>query len=439
VDATTGASADGVANTLVTPPVGFDVAGLRRTTLDNGLTVLSEEIPGVRSVAFGAFVRAGSIHEPRDRMGVSHLLEHMVFKGTPTRTARQLSLEVETLGGSLDAYTTREYTAYQARVLDEHLDVAADVIGDLVFRPMLRDADLALERNVVLEEIGMVEDTPDDLVFELHNELLWGDHPYGYAILGTRETVNALGTAELRALHDRAYHPGRVLVAAAGRVDHDRLVETLVRAGWGDVPAGDSSALATVAPTTAAPAYRHVPDKELTQTHVVFGSPTVAHHDPRRHALALVGMLLGGGMSSRLFQKVREEQGLAYSIHSFQSFHVDAGMHGVYVASAPETARRAADSVREELARLAADGLPDDELEAGKRQLKGQITLSLESVTNRMYRAVGVELFDEPFRTLDDALALVEQITPDEVRVACAEFFAPERQTVLSLGPKPVA
>ncbi|WP_158508822.1 M16 family metallopeptidase [Gemmatirosa kalamazoonensis] len=422
----------------MTPPVGFDVAGLRRTTLDNGLTVLSEEIPGVRSVAFGAFVQAGSIHEPRERMGVSHLLEHMVFKGTPTRTARQLSLEVETLGGSLDAYTTREYTSYQARVLDEHLDVATDVIADLVFRPLLRDADLALERNVVIEEIGMVEDTPDDLVFELHNELLWGSHPYGHAILGTRETVGALGTAELRALHERAYHPGRVVVAAAGRVEHDRLVESLVRSGWDREPRRDATPLATCPPTPQAPAYRHEPDRELTQTHVVFGSTTVPHADPRRYALSLVSMLLGGGMSSRLFQKVREEQGLAYAVHTFQSFHVDTGLHGVYVASAPETARRAADSVREELARLASESLPDEELEAGKRQLKGQITLSLESVTNRMYRAAGVELFGEPFRTLDDALALVERINPEDVRDVCAAFFAPEQQTVLSLGPKAV-
>ncbi len=428
-----------MAHTLVAPPVGFDVAGLRRTVLDNGLTVLSEEIPGVRSVAFGAFVQAGSIHESREQMGVAHLLEHMVFKGTPTRTARQLSLEVETLGGSLDAYTTREYTAFQARVLDEHLDVATDVIGDLVFRPSLRDADLALERNVVIEEIGMVEDTPDDLVFELHNELLWGEHPYGYSILGTRDTVGALGTAELRALHERAYHPGRVIVAAAGRVDHDDLVASLARAGWDRLERRDATPLSTRAPLPNAAAYKHVGDRKLTQTHVVLGSTTLAHHDRRRHALALVSMLLGGGMSSRLFQKVREEQGLAYSVHTFQSFHVDTGMHGVYVATAPKNAKQAVASVLEELATLATEGVPDAELQAGKQQLKGQITLSLESVTNRMYRAAGVDLFDEPFRTLDESLALVEQITDDDVRNVCAEFFAPERQTMLSLGPKAVA
>ena len=415
-----------------------DGQGLRRTTLDNGLTVLSETVPGVRSVAFGAFVMAGSIHERREQMGVSHLLEHMVFKGTPTRTAKQLSLEIETLGGSLDAYTTREYTSYQARVLAEHVGVAADVIGDLVFRPLLRDEDLRLERNVILEEISMVEDTPDDLVFELHNELLWGEHPYGYSILGTRETVSALGAEELRALHRRAYHPGHVIVAASGRVEHDALVEALLDAGWGAAEPGDPAPLATVAPRTETAAYRHRGDKELAQVHVVFGSGAVAHSDRRRTAVSLVSMLLGGGMSSRLFQKVREEQGLAYAVHTFQSFHVDTGMHGVYFASAPETAARAAESVRAELAELAANGLPSEELVAGKQQLKGQITLSLEGLTTRMYRAAGVELYDEPFKDLDDVLAEVDAVTDEEVLAVCAEFFRPDAQSVLSLGPRRV-
>ncbi|MGZ8375865.1 MAG: M16 family metallopeptidase [Gemmatirosa sp.] len=412
--------------------------GPRRTTLDNGLTVLSEHIPGVRSVAFGAFVLAGSIHEQRETMGVSHLLEHMVFKGTPTRTARQLSLEIETLGGSLDAYTTREYTSYQARVLAEHLDVAADVIGDLVFRPLLRAEDLKLERNVILEEIGMMEDTPDDLVFELHNGLLWGDHPYGYSILGTRDTVSALDTDALRALHTRAYHPGRVVVAASGLVDHDALVDALVRTGWATMPSGDATPLATRLPLPAAPAYVHHADKELTQTHVVFGAPMPAHADPRRYSLSLISMVMGGGMSSRLFQRVREELGLAYAVHTFQSFHVDVGMQGVYVASAPETARKAADAIRGELARLVDEGLPADELAAAKRQLKGQVTLSQESVTNRMYRAAGQVLYDEPFRPLDEVLAAIDAIDEAEVLAVSRAFFAPELHTVLSLGPKAV-
>jgi predicted Zn-dependent peptidase len=392
----------------------------------------------VRSVAFGAFVRAGSLHEPRERMGVSHLLEHMVFKGTPTRSARQLSFELETLGGSLDAYTTREYTSYQARVLAADLRVAADVIGDLVFRPLLRDEDLALERNVILEEIGMVEDTPDDLVFERHHALLWGAHPYGYSILGTRETVAALSTDDLRALHARAYHPAHLVVAAAGAVDHDALVEALEATGWGDARPGDPAPLAAVPPDPAPPAYEHVADRSLTQTHVVVGSTAPAHPDDRRDVLALASMVLGGGMSSRLFQTVREELGLAYAVHTFQSTHVDAGMHGVYLATAPGTARKAYDAVRRELERLAAEGLPDDELAAAKRQLCGQVTLAADGVTNAMYRAAGLVLYGEPFRPLDEVIARVEAITADEVRAVCAEFFAPDRQTVLSLGPKPV-
>ena len=423
---------DGLAAALAADP------GPSRTTLPNGLTVLSEHVPRVRSVALGAFVRAGSLHEPRERMGVSHLLEHMVFKGTPTRTARQLSFELETLGGSLDAYTTREYTSYQARVLAEHLGVAADVIGDLVFRPLLRDEDLALERNVILEEIGMVDDTPDDLVFERHNALLWGAHPHGYSILGTRETVQALTTDDLRALHARAYHPAHIVVAAAGAVEHDALVEALLKAGWGDERPGDPAPLPLVAPVPCPPATAHVADRALTQTHVVVGSAAPPHADDRRDAMALASMVLGGGMSSRLFQTVREELGLAYAVHTFQSAHVDGGTHGVYLATAPATAAKAYDAVRRELARLTAEGLPDGELAAAKRQLRGQVTLAADGVTNAMYRAAGLVLYDEPYRPLDEVLARIDAVSADEVRAVCREFFDPDRQTVLSLGPRPV-
>ena len=407
--------------------------GLRRTVLSNGLTVLSEHMPGVRSVAFGAWVRAASLHEPRERMGVSHLLEHMVFKGTARRSAHELALALEVLGGSLDAYTAREHTSYQARVLDQHLPQAADVIADLMFRPALRASDLKLERKVILEEISMVEDTPDDLVFELHNEALWGDHPHGYSILGTRDTVKALGVRELRDLHARAYHPAQIVVAAAGNVEHDLLLGVLEATGWADAPGGDATPLATVTPAAAAPSVRHV-DRDLAQTHVVFGSPTVRYADPRRYAVALVGTLLGGGMSSRLFQKVREELGLAYAVHTFQSFHVDVGVHGVYVATAPETAREATDAIRAELALLARESLPAHELAMGKSQLKGQIVLSLEGVSSRMYRAAAVDLYGVPYRDVDAVLALVDAITPDDVAAVCAEYFDPDRQTVLSLG-----
>jgi predicted Zn-dependent peptidase len=408
--------------------------GFRRTVLPNGLTVLSERMPGVRSVAFGAWVRAASLHETPDKMGVSHLLEHMVFKGTARRSAKQIALELEALGGSLDAYTSREHTVYQARVLDEHLDVAADVIGDFVFSPLLRKADLDLERKVVLEEIGMVDDTPDDLVFELHSEALWGAHPYGYSILGTRDTVSDLRTSDLESLHRRAYHPGQLIVAASGNVEHDALLASLERTGWVTRESGDATRLVVPPPVAESPKRRHV-TREGAQTHIVVGSPTVAHGDPRRHAVVLLSALLGGGMSSRLFQRVREELGLAYAVYTFQSFHADVGMHGVYVGTGPETARQALDAINAELAEVAANGMPADELAMGRSQLKGQLTLSLESVTSRMYRCAGVELYGEPYRTLDQMLALIDAITSDDIAAAARDFFAPERQTVVSLGP----
>ncbi|MEO7457025.1 MAG: pitrilysin family protein [Gemmatimonadaceae bacterium] len=408
--------------------------GFRRTVLPNGLTVLSEQMPGVRSVAFGAWIRAASLHEPREKMGVSHLLEHMVFKGTARRSAKQIALELEALGGSLDAYTSREHTVYQARVLDEHLDIAADVIGDFVFSPSLRKSDLDLERKVVLEEIGMVDDTPDDLVFELHNEQLWGSHPYGYSILGTRDTVSSLKTDDLRALHERAYHPSQLIVAASGNVAHDDLLATLERTGWTAERPGDATRLVVPPAQALAPVRRQV-KRDGAQTHIVVGSATVPHSDPRRHAMVLLSVLLGGGMSSRMFQRVREELGLAYAVYTFQSFHADVGMHGVYVGTGPETAREALDAIDAELALVAEHGLPEDELAMGKSQLKGQITLSLESVSARMYRCAGVELYGEPYKTLDEMLALVDGVTSEQVAAVARDFFAPDRQTVVSLGP----
>jgi predicted Zn-dependent peptidase len=407
---------------------------LRRSTLPNGLTVLSETMPGVRSVSFGAWVRAASIHEERERMGVSHMLEHMVFKGTRDRSARDIALALEVLGGSLDAYTAREHTSFQARVLDEHLPQAADVIADLMFRPVLRAKDLTLERKVVLEEISMVDDTPDDLVFELHNEAMWGKHPYGYSILGTRETVSALSVRDLRDLHERAYHPEHVVVAVSGNVDHDSLLETLERTGWSDIPRGNTPLIETERPNAVPAQTLHV-DRDSTQTHLVFGAPAIPHGDPRRYAMTLISMLLGGGMSSRLFQRVREELGLAYSVFTYQSFHADAGVHGVYVGTAPENAEAAADAIRTELRLVAEQGIPDAELAAGKSQLKGQITLSLESVSSRMYRAAAVELYNEPYKPLDQLLAEIDRIDGDTVAAICREFFAPELHTVLSLGP----
>ena len=412
---------------------GHPGGGFRRTTLSNGLTVVSEFMPSVRSVALGVWVRRASVHERRQDMGVSHFLEHLVFKGTERRTAKEIALSLESLGGSLDAFTSREHTSFQARVLDEHLPQAADVLCDLIFRPTLRESDLTLERNVVLEEIAMVEDTPDDLVFELHNEALWGSHPYGYAILGTRETIGAMPVEAVRALHESAYRPQHMVVAAAGRVEHDALIEILSRTGWDALPGGNPEELVVPDPVTEPPSRRHI-DREGHQTHIVLGSPSVAYRDQRRYAVSLVGLLLGGGMSSRLFQRVREELGLAYSVFSFQSFHRDSGLQGIYAGTSAESAGRALEEVLRELAMMSTEGIPADEIEAGKNQLKGQLTLSLESPASRMFRVASAALYDEPFLPLDETLARIDGITTEQVAQACQELFSPERQTIVTLG-----
>jgi predicted Zn-dependent peptidase len=403
-----------------------------RRDLDGGLVVLTEEVPGVRSVAMGVWVRAGSINETPAEMGVSHLLEHMVFKGTERRTAKEIALVLERLGGSLDAYTTREHTSFQARVLDEHSDLALDVLADLVLAPLLRAEDLELEREVVLEEISTVEDTPDDLVFDLHAGLLWGDHPYGYSILGTRETVSALSAEDLRRTHEHRYHRANLVVAAAGQVDHDSFADNVAALYTNARAVRDAAATAEPSPIAVR---QERLAKPTAQSHLVFGTSTFGHSDARRFAFVLLSSALGGGMSSRLFQRVREELGLAYSVYTFQSFYRLGGLFGVYVGTRPEWADRAEEVIREELDRVAREGLAADELMDAKGQVKGQIVLSLESTASRLHRVAATALYEEPFRTVEDVMNCVDAVTAEDVAALAAEYLAPDRQTVLRLGP----
>ena len=406
--------------------------GIRRTELDGGLSVLTQPVQGVRSASVGVWVRYGSAHEGPEDQGVAHLLEHMVFKGTGSRSGRDIALVLERLGGSLDAYTSREHTSYQARVLDEHLDTALEVVTDLVADPLLRTEDLELEREVVLEEISTVDDTPDDLVFELHSEALWPDHSYGHSILGTRETVGSLSAEALRRVHAAAYRRPGLVVAATGNIDHDRIVETVGRLFEG-VPNGGRPAEVPEAPP--APTGERVVERPGAQTHIVLGGRTVAHSDPRRFPLVLLSSALGGGMSSRLFQRVREDLGLAYSVFTFQSFYRTAGSLGVYVGTRPEWADRAVSVIREELGRVAAEGLPAEELADAKGQVKGQMVLGLESPGGRLYRLALQELYGEPYRSVDELTARVDAVTMDEIRAVAGEFLDPERWLTVRLGP----
>ncbi len=410
--------------------------GVSRTVLPNGLTVLSEFVPGVRSVAIGAWVRSGSMHERDDQMGIAHLLEHMVFKGTQKYSAKALALSLEVLGGSLDAYTTREHTSFQARVLDEHLPEAADVLFELCFQPLLRSEDLKLERKVILEEIAMVDDTPDDVVFELHASRMYPGHAYGHAILGTPASVKHITADDLRTLHERTYHPPQIVLAAAGNVSHERLLDVLEQSGWATRDRGCAAWLpAPVAPTVITRGYQHVKRKDIAQTHLVLACDAPKHSSPDRNAIAVASALLGGGMSSRLFQQVREELGLAYNVYSYYNTFLDNGQHGVYLATAPEQAREAYDVVRAEMEHVAAGAMTDEEIATGISQLKGQLVLSLEGVSSRLYRAAEVALYDEPYRPIDALLAELDAVTPAQVRAACAAYLDPAQCSVLSLGP----
>jgi predicted Zn-dependent peptidase len=408
--------------------------GLSRTTAPNGLVVLSEKLPGVRSAAVGIYVRTASAHEQPGQMGISHLLEHMVFKGTERRSARELALELEVRGGGLDAFTGRDYTCYQAHVLDADLPLAVEILTDLVRRPLLREIDLESERNVVLEEINSVADTPDDLVFELHARALWPQHPYGFSILGTRESLETLTAEDLRALHRAGYYRGNCVIAAAGNVSHDQLLTVLEREGWfeGNTREVPRSGVVPIPAIRGGTCLEH---RDTAQTHIVFGTDTFPLRDPRRFPLAILTNVFGGGMSSRLFQRVREELGLAYAIFAYKHFYEGSGQLGVYVGTQASTADYAVDAIRGEYDRLAGEGLPPAELTNGKQQLKGQIMLSLESPGARMARLAGFTLYEDRYRPLDEMLAEIDGITSDDIAAVAREFFAPERQTVIRLGP----
>jgi predicted Zn-dependent peptidase len=405
---------------------------MSRSVLDSGIEVLTERIPGVRSAAVGVWVRQGSVHESGDDAGISHMLEHMVFKGTATRSSVEIAVALEGLGGSLDAYTSREHTSYQARVLDEHVPEALDVLSDLVIRPSLEAEDLRLEREVVLEEIAQVEDTPDDLVFELHCESLWNGHPYGRSILGSNETVSSMSALRLKELHADRYTAANLVVAGAGNVEHEEFLERVGELFDG-VEAGTRTGHAKPTPTTRSGVERRARDS--AQTHIVFGTGVPGHSHPDRYALILLSSALGSGMSSRLFQKVREEMGLCYAVYTYQSFYGVSGVSGVYVGTRPGTAEQAAAAVRQELARVAEEGLPEEELEQIKRQVKGQVMISLESTGSRLHRLASFALHDEPFVSLSGLLERVDAVTTDDVRRVAAEYYQPERQLELRLGP----
>jgi len=395
--------------------------------------VLTERMGGVRSVAVGVWIRQGSAHEPRERAGISHLLEHMVFRGTTTRSRRQIAVALEGLGGSLNAYTAREHTGYEARVRGRHIGEALDILSDLVRNPLLCQEDLDREKEVVCEEIAAVEDTPDDLVFDLHGSRMWRGHAYGRPILGTRDTVGSVTRADLCELRRRTYTGANLVVAAAGRVDHDAFV-AMTEERLGDLEAGE-----TVSPASAPSDPRQGMERVLrdsAQTHLVFGAPARGASHPDRYALLLLSAVLGGGMSSRLFQRIREDLALAYAVYSFQSLYAQSGVFGVYLGTRAAWAMDALGAVQEVCAALARDGFTSEELARTKEQVKGEILLSLESPGARVHRLAGFALLDLPFIPMERLPGLIDRIARCDIDRVAGEVLAPERQYVLSLGPE---
>ena len=401
----------------------------------NGLVVLTEQLPGVRSAATGFYVRTASAHERREQMGISHLLEHMVFKGTERRTAKELALELEVRGGSLDAFTGRDYTSYQAHMLDADLPLAVEILTDLSRRPLLRESDLEPERNVILEEINGVEDTPDDLVFELHAAELWPQHPYGYSILGTPARWPRSRPTTYGACTRRATIRGNFVVAAAGNVNHDQLLTVLEREGWfeGTVP---EPARRPVDADPGRPGHRasrgarHRADPHrLRYRHLSAARPAALrprHPHQRVRRRACPAACSSG--SARSWGSPTPSSPTSTSTSRPGSSAC---------TSAPSRPRRTPPSrpSAESTRGSRSEGLPADELADGKRQLKGQVMLSLESPGARMGRLAGFVLHGDEYRPLDQMLAEIDAVDAEDVAAVAAEFFAPERQTVVRLGP----
>ncbi|MER5998449.1 pitrilysin family protein [Nonomuraea angiospora] len=398
---------------------GRDGAGVvRRTVLPGGLRVVTETMPTVRSVAVGMWVGIGSRDEAPEHTGATHFLEHLLFKGTPTRDAMEISASIEGIGGEINAFTAKEYTCYYARVLDEDLPVAVDVLADVVTSSLVTEEDVESERGVILEEIAMHDDDPSDVVHEQFAAALYGDSAIGRPILGTVESINALGRERIAEYYHRYYRPRRTVVSVAGNIRHEEVVELVTRAYERAGALGGPAEFA--APRTSGPGAEmrsgvRVLDRPTEQANLVLGTTGLSRTDDRRFALGVLNAALGGGMSSRLFQEIREKRGLAYSAYSYTSAYADTGQFGIYVGCLPSKIDDVLKICRDEVSRVVADGLSADEIMRGKGQMRGGLVLGLEDTGSRMSRIGKNELVYDELMSVDEVLARIEAVTPDEI------------------------
>ncbi|MEU6176188.1 pitrilysin family protein [Streptantibioticus parmotrematis] len=414
------------------------VGTVRRTVLPGGLRVVTESIPGVRSVTFGIWVGVGSRDETPALNGATHYLEHLLFKGTGRRSALEISAAIDAVGGEMNAFTAKEYTCYYARVLDSDLPLAVDVICDMLTGALITPQDVDAERGVVLEEIAMTEDDPGDQVHDLFNTAMLGDSPLGRPVLGTVETVNALTRPRISRFYRKHYDPTHLVVAAAGNLDHATVVRQ-VRRAFEEAAALDDTTAVPVGPRCGTKAIRatgrvEVLDRGTEQAHVVLGMPGLSRTDERRWALGVLNTALGGGMSSRLFQEIREKRGLAYSVYSYTSSFADCGLFGVYAGCQPRRTGEVLKICREELYDVAENGLSDEELTRAVGQLAGSTVLGLEDTGALMNRIGKSELCWGEQLSVDDMLGRIRAVTPDEVRAVARDVLG-QRPSLAAIGP----
>ena len=410
---------------------------IRRTVLPGGLRIVTEAVPTVRSVAFGIWVGVGSRDESPAQAGATHYLEHLLFKGTHSRSALEISAAIESVGGEVNAFTSKEFTCYYARVLDRDLAVAVDVVSDLVTSSLVALADVESERNVVLEEIAMRDDDPTDAVHDLVAERLWGSAPLGRPILGTVESISSLSRGVINRYYRQRYRPSRVVVAAAGNLDHATVVRMVrsafERAGFlDDGVAPEPARIGGRAPRASSGVA--LLERPIEQANVVLALPGLARTDDRRFALGALNVVFGGGMSSRLFQEIREKRGLAYSVYSFASHYADTGMFGVYVGCQPAKIDTVIGLCREGLADVAERGITGEELARGKGQLRGGLVLGLEDNGSRMSRLAKGELVYGELPSVGELIERIDAVTLDDVRAVAGELLA-TAPAVAVVGP----
>jgi predicted Zn-dependent peptidase len=408
----------------------------RLTQLESGVRIVTEHMDSVRSVALGFWIGTGSSAEDLPEAGLSHLIEHMLFRGTDRYGSLEIDQLFDSMGAELNAGTGKETTSVYARVLDVHLAEAFDVMADMVWRPRFDGSELEQEREIVLEEIAMYEDDPQDKVFDVLGEAVFGDHPLGRAIIGRADVVGRAQPGALRGFHAERYVPANVVVAAAGSVDHDALVD-LVRSG-GVERAGHPAPELPGPPAPEAARMRFFA-KDTEQYHVCLGAPGIPRDDERRFALRVLDNILGGTSSSRLFQEVREKRGLAYSVYSFQSMYAGTGQVGLYLGTRPDNVGRALSVVADELERLRQEPPSEDELARSKENVKGRVVLSLESTAARMNRLGASVLADMPLLTVDEVIERIDAVTLDDVAALARGLFAPERLSAAGIGADPGA